>query len=213
MLSRAYKKAGVRVDAAFEQRIRSLCLDALEAAGFTRCGKEHVDWPMENGFHCWVSPNTARDSDRARVLPLVGVHVVPIMKLDATIEGAKYRRAVATYAINMGQLEDAADERAFAFSPEQSTEFIESEARRLADLYRGPGLQFARSIASYESLLPRLRELIPSLGGYPERTACCLCLMGRKEEARAFVEDFLSKEEDYFRGFAVPFLKMLNEGG
>jgi hypothetical protein len=27
------------------------------------------------------------------------------------------------------------------------------------------------------------------------------------------VEDFLPKEKEYFGGFAVPFLKMLDEGG
>jgi hypothetical protein len=57
--------------------------------------------------------------------------------------------------------------------------------------------------------LPLLQERIEMLGAYPERVACCLYLMGRKDEARAFVEDFLPKNRDYFEGFAVPFLKKL----
>jgi hypothetical protein len=36
--------------------------------------------------------------------------------------------------------------------------------------------------------------------------------MGRREEARAFAEDFLSKETNYFCRFAVPFLKMIDAG-
>jgi hypothetical protein len=201
----------MRVDAAFKKRIHLQCLEALQAAGFTRYRTLDVDWPIEHGFHCWVSPNTALYPDRVKVFPLVGLHVVPIEKLWKKLTDRKYDRGVATYAINMGQLEGVADERAFAFGPEQSAEFIASEIRRLASLYAGAGLGFARSMASYEALLPRLRERISSLGAFPERTASCLHLMGRSAEARVFVRDFLVKEEDYFRAFAVPFLQMLDE--
>jgi hypothetical protein len=209
----SHEKASQRVDAAFEKRILFTLLDAMEAEGFTRYRKQDVDWPIHDGFHCWVGLNTAVQPDRVKVIPLVGLHVVSIMRLYTTLEGRKYDRGVATYAVNMGELEAAADERAFAFAPQQSQEFITSEAKRLAKLYAGPGREFARSIASYEALLPRLRERVPMLGGYPERVASCLYLMGRKEEVRASVESFLAEEADYFRGFAVPFLKMLNEGG
>jgi len=44
----------------------------------------------------------------------------------------------------------------------------------------------------------------------PERYATCLFLIGRKAEARSFVEEFLPKQTDYFEGFATPFLKMLD---
>lgn len=51
------------------------------------------------------------------------------------------------------------------------------------------------------------------LGAYPEKYANCLYLMGRKAEARAFVEEFLPTKRDYFEGFAIPFLGKLDEEG
>ena len=36
------------------------------------------------------------------------------------------------------------------------------------------------------------------------------CLMGRREEARTFVEDYARASPDYFAGFAEPFHEMLN---
>lgn len=196
-----------RVNAAFGKRISLLLLDALEAVGFTRYRKHDVDWPLHDGFQCWVSVGTAVRPDRVQVIPLVGLHVVPIMRLEASLEGRKYDRGVATYAVNLGQLESAADERAFAFAPEQSPAFIAAEAKRLAQLYAGPALEFARSIASYPTLLSRLQERVAMLGGYPERVACCLSLMGRTEEAREFVQDFFAKEPDYLGKFAAAFLQ------
>ena len=190
-----------------------MCLDALEAEGFTRYRKGDVDWPIENGFHCWVGLSVGLYPDRVKLLPNVGIHVVPIMRLYTSLEGRKYDRGVATYAANMGQLEAIADQRAFAFAPQQSAEFVSSECKRLARLYATAGLDFARSLASYEALLPRLQGLVPTLGGHPEQVASCLYMMGRKGEARAFVEDFLAKERDYFQSFATPFLKMLDDEG
>ena len=125
----------------------------------------------------------------------------------------KYNRGVATYAVNMGTVEAVADEWAFAFGPQQSEGFIDAECDRLARLYATGGLDYARSIASYEALLPLLQQRVDMLGAYPEKYASCLYLMGRKGEARAFVEEFLPKWRDYFEGFAIPFLEMLDEEG
>ena len=49
------------------------------------------------------------------------------------------------------------------------------------------------------------------LGGYPERVACCLYLMGRRANSHKFTIDFLAKEPEYFTGFAMPFLEMLKK--
>jgi hypothetical protein len=78
-----------RVNAALRKRILSNCLDALEASGFTRYRTGDVDWPIENGVHCWVGLNTGLYPDRVDLLPFVGLHVVPIMRLCATLEGRK----------------------------------------------------------------------------------------------------------------------------
>lgn len=203
-----------RCDAQFKKSVMLKMYDAFEAAGFTRFRKEDVDWPLHDGFHAWVGLNTGLYPDRVDITPNVGIHVVPIHKLYAIKGGkypCKYDRRVATYAINIGTLEAVGDERAFAFAPQQSEGFIQAECRRLAHIYATAGLDYARAIASYEALLPLLQENVDSLGGYPERVASCLYLMGRKQEARDFVEGFLARHRDYFEGFAIPFLAKLDE--
>jgi hypothetical protein len=205
-----------RCDAQFKKAVMLKVYDAFEAAGFTRFRKEDVDWPLHDGFHAWVGLNTALYPDRVDITPNVGVHVVPIHKLCAIKGGKypyKYSRGVATYAINIGTLDAVGDERAFAFGPQQSDAFIDAECKRLAHIYATAGLDYARSIASYEALLPLLQQYIDSLGLYPERVASCLYLMGRKAEAREFVVSFLDGHRDYFEGFAAPFLVKLDEEG
>jgi hypothetical protein len=171
-----------------------------------------VDYPMQNGFHCWTGLNTGLYHDHVSVNPFVGLHVVPLGKLRALVN-RKYDRSVATYAVGMGELPEARDERAFAFAPTQSEEFIKSEAQRLAHLYATVGLAYARSIASYEALLPLLQGRLEMLGGYPESVSSCLYLMGRLEEARDFVIAFREREPRYFDDFARAFLEMMDSGG
>lgn len=197
-----------RCDADFRRVVRLKCYDALERTGFTRYRKEGVDWPMENGFHCWVGLNTALEQDYVEINPFVGVHVVPVEKLWTTLKigryPGKYDRGVATYALHMGAL--ASKERIFRFTRQTD---ISAEADRLARLYLDVGVPYALSIGTYAQLLPLLRNRVPILGAYPERVASCLYLMGEKEEARDFVDDFLQDHRDYFEGFAVPFMEML----
>jgi hypothetical protein len=159
-------------------------------------------------FHCWVGLNTGLEKDHVQINPFVGVHVVPIEKLWTSEKSGKYPgkydRSHATYALHMGRL--APDETVFRFAPPMD---VDAGAARLAQLYSTVGLAYAKSIATYERLLPLLQERVEMLGAYPERVACCLYLMGRKVEAQAFVEDFLPKNREYFEGFAIPFLKKL----
>lgn len=207
----------MRSGAAFKKAILLECYDALERVGFTRFRKYDVDWPIHDGFHAWVGLGATLDSGRVDILPSVGVHVVPIERLWTSLKTGrwpgKYDRGHATYSVNMGTVEAVADERAFAFGPQQSEGFIASECDRLARLYATGGLDYARSIASYEALLPLFRKQINWLGAFPERYASCLYLMDRKAEARAFVEEFLAKKREYFEGFAIPFLNRLDEEG
>jgi hypothetical protein len=188
-------------DAAYKRLVLLKCYDALEAVGFTRFRKEGVDWPLQEGFHSWVGLNTGLSDDYVEINPFVGLHVVPIMRMYTSLEGRKYDRGVATYARHMGEL--APEEPAFHFTRQTD---VEAGAARLARLYAGAGSTYAKSIADYEQLLPLLQERIGMLGAYPERTAACLYLMGRKEEARTFVADFLRENHDYFAGFVGPFL-------
>lgn len=118
----------------------------------------------------------------------------------------KYDRGVATYGLHLGEL--APKERIFRFTRHTD---IAAEADRLARLYLDAGLPYALSIGAYAQLLPLLRSRVPMLGAYPERVASCLYLMGQKEEACAFVDEFLQDHRDYFEGFAVPFMEMLSD--
>lgn len=197
-------------DADFKKVVLLKCYDALALAGFTRFRKEGVDWPMEGGFHCWVGLNSGLEKERVGINPFVGVHVVQVEKfwtrLDLGRNAVKYSRGHATYAIHMGEL--VPHEPVFEFTRHTD---IAAEANRLACLYSDIGLSYALSIGTYERLLPLLRERVSMLGAYPERVASCLYLMGRKEEASSFVEGFLQGHCAYFEGFAVPFLRMLDD--
>jgi hypothetical protein len=204
-----------RCDSAFKKRILLKCYDALEVVGYTRYRKAEVDWPLDDGFHGWAGLNTGLYSDRLSINPFVGIHSVPIEKMHEMKGGkypSKYRRTTATYAVHIGELDGAKDEIAFVFGPQQSEGFIDSEVKRLATLYATVGMDYARSIASYDVLLPLFEERLDRLGGYPESYASCLYLMGRKAEARAYVERFTCQSlPDYLIGFAEPFLAMLDD--
>jgi hypothetical protein len=203
-----------RCDSAFKKRVLLKCYDALEAVGYSRHRKAEVDWPLAGGFHGWVGLNTGLHKDRLNINPFVGIHSMPIHKLWYRLAGQSYPGRygrTATYALHMGELDGAKDEPAFAFSPVQSEGFIDSEIERLAALYATVGMDYARSIASYDALLPLFAEMLGRLGGYPEKYACCLYLMGRKAEAQTYIKEFTSPAlPDYFEGFAEPFLKMLD---
>jgi hypothetical protein len=203
-------------NAAFRDVIVDRCLMALAARGFDRFRKNDVNLHLHDGFYCWVGLNQGLYPDRLWIEPFVGIHTEPIARLYASLDNGKYavkyNRGVATYAVHMGELEDAKDEFKFAFTPQQSDAFVQSEMDRLADLYATVGLTYAKSIASFEALLPLLKERVPMLGGYPQRVASCLYLMGRKSEARTFVENFLPDHRPVFEGFAIPFLEMLENG-
>lgn len=200
-------------DGSFRDQTVDRCINALLSVGFNRFRKKSVNWSIHDGFYCWVGLNQGLYSDRLCIEPFVGIHVEPIARLYAKLDNGKYAikydRGVATYAIHMGELGAAKEEPAFAFTPQQSEKFRQAEAERMAQLYLTAGLPFSESIASYEALLPLLRKRVPMLGGYPQRVACCLYLMGRKDEAREFVVEFLLTNREVFEGFAVPFLAML----
>lgn len=200
-------------DREFKQRILLMCYEALENSGFTRFRKYQVDYPIRDGFHCWVGLSAALYPDRIDLIPNVGVHVVPVEKLVCDFEqgpyAVKYDRGIATYAINIGQLDSCGDQRAFAFAPEQSSSFISTECERLARLYLVEGVKYAKSISRFEKLAPLLNERVSSLGGNPERYAACLYLMNRRNEAIDFLKSFPDQYKEYIDGFAAPFLAKL----
>jgi hypothetical protein len=131
------------------------------------------------------------------------------MREVASLEGKKYQiGSVATYAIHLGEL--CPTESAFDFHGPAD---VDVESTRLAQLIAGTGVPYMRSLASFEALLPLLEGRVSSLGGYPERYAMALRLLGRFDAARTFVRD---RQNEYstrdmsiqqsFDRFAVPFL-------
>jgi hypothetical protein len=190
-------------DAAFKQLVRLRCYDALERNGFIRFRREGVDWPLEDGFHCWVGLNTGLYEEYVQINPFVGVHAVPVERFWNRISGQKYDRGSATYAIHIGKISPHVG--VFRFTRDTD---IDAEAERLALLYVDVGLPFAKAIASYDALLPLLVKRSESLGAYPYRVAACLYLTGRFADARFFIEDFMDRHPRYIETFAVPFLAL-----
>jgi len=195
--------------AEFRKSVIKKCCEELANLGFDRYRMYNCDLQLDGNFHCWVGLNTGLHTTSMEIGPFVGIHAVEVDKL-AALDGIKYLRSVATYAVHLGTLDCAKEERAFFFQPEWSEAILTSEARRLAQLYASCGVQFARSIASYDALLPLLEERLSWLGGYPERVAACLYLMGRKDCAREFTQSFLAAKPAYFERFARPFLNLLS---
>lgn len=196
---------GRRCDAAFRQAVLRKCYDALSVAGFVRFRKGGLDWPLHGGFHCWVGLDSVLEPEHLAINPFVGVHVVTIMKFCAALERGKYHRSVSTYALDMGELKSR--EPIFRFTRHSD---IDAVVARLVRLYKSAGLAYARSIGNYESLLPLLQSRVGMLGQYPQRTAACLYLMGRKDEARSFTETILARHRGHLEAFAVPFMELLD---
>jgi hypothetical protein len=205
------KEKFIRVDRLFKKHVRDTCLVALADAGFVRYRKDCVDWPLRSGFFCWTGLNDGQYADRIEVNPFVGVHVVQLEQLWTALVGQKYPGQYgrsASYAVHMGELPLANEEKAFHFT---LTTDVKGEAKRLAQCYVNFGLPYAKSIANYDALLPLLKSRADMLGAYPERVACCLYLMGNVDEAKTFTKGFLKKEPEYFERFAIPFLDKLKK--
>jgi len=192
-------------DAAFQKPVLLKCHDALSAAGFLRFRRQSVDWPFEAGFRCWVGLDTVLKKDHLAIHPFVGVHVVPIMKSYTALRYRKYSGTVSTCALDTSELKTHGPPFRFTRHPD-----VDAVVARLVRLYTRVGFVYAKSIANYQLLLPLLRSRVGKLAEYPERTAACLYLMGRKDEARSFTEKFLAQHRDYCDGFAVPFTEMLD---
>jgi hypothetical protein len=183
-------------NAAFKKEILQICYEELTLVGFVRFRKWDIDLPLDEMFNCWVGLNTGLYQTHVQISPFVGIHAVEIERMCAALSGNagdKYNRAIATYPVHMGELEPA--EQVFQFSTETDNR---AAARRLAQLYATSGLQFAKSIVSYDALLPLLESRVKMLGGYPQRVTSCLYLMGRGEEALSFARTLAAERPEYF---------------
>jgi hypothetical protein len=203
----------VKCDAQFKKHVLDCCYQSLQNVGFRRRRKHDADWPLSPAFTAWVGLNTGLYSDRLEINPYVGVHAPEVEKLRMKLSGLQYpgrSGPSATYAKNIGELDAAKQERVFSFQAHLTEEDIGAEAKRLARLLQTTGLAYSKSIASYETLLPLMRERVGMLGGYPQRVCCCLHLMGLRSEARAFAEHLSREEPEALGSFAAAFIEFLD---
>ncbi len=181
--------------AKFRDEAAKACLLSLEKKGFTRHSKGWVDFPFNDEFFRWVGLNTGLNADFARFNPFIGIHAPKINKLCAKLESRSYSRSVATYARHIAQINP--DVREIKFRVDED---VEKEADYLASAVSDAIATFSRSIASYEELCPLLKGRLHWLGGFPERYACCLHLLGKNREAIDFVQKFSGENPVCFDG-------------
>ncbi|HWT99689.1 MAG TPA: hypothetical protein VN229_18795 [Terriglobales bacterium] len=193
-----------RANAAFRDFAIDQCCARLEQTGLRRHakGSGSLFAPINDAFQYWVGLNSGLYLTRVSLTPHFGVHVPQLDELVAEIRKSsepkrKYDKRIATYTRAHTQLIKSPPQLDFA-----PAEDIEDSLERLVNLSTQVGLPFARSIASYEALLPLLRERVSMLGGYPERVACCLALMGQAEKALDFLREFAATDS-HGKRFAV----------
>lgn len=199
----------------FVRIVEDACESALISVGFKRLRRGTIVHEISAAFWGWVGLNKGIHGDMIRINPFVGVHAVEVMKLCAQLENSKYvKGAYATYAIHLGELLPEAP--TFEFHREVA---VDEEAGRLAACIVEAGLNYMRSISSYEVLLPLIATRMPMLGGYPERYAAALYLSGKPEIACDFVRGVLNSGGELakfaspsFTRFGENFLEM-NQGG
>lgn len=172
------------------------CEDALVRHGFKRLRRHSVAWAFSPDFLGWIGLNVGNYPTHVQINPFVGIHCVPLMKLYKESSENKYQPKkyqlgrYATYAVHLGEV---CDEGLGGFIFPEGAD-IEPVAEELAVAVREHGVPYMQTLTSYEALLPLLRGREPMLGGYPERVAVCLMVLGRQAEALAYLD---AKLEEY----------------
>jgi hypothetical protein len=145
---------------------------------------------ISTDIYGWVGLNRSKTGNTWRINPFVGLHCVSIMRLWyelASHRKLKYLRGqTATASLHLGELAPNVD----GFSFEQSQP-PESEARRLAEAIIEFGVPWMRENANLEALLSLFRRKEEMLGGYPERIAVVLFLLGRFNEVSDYLDSRL----------------------
>ncbi|MCC5641176.1 hypothetical protein LC593_36305 [Nostoc sp. CHAB 5844] len=190
--------------------ITSLVIKELEYLGQKKIGSGRAVVDIGDGFYSWSGLICAVKNDRVELTANVGVHVAPIemmwTKLKTGRHVTAYSRGIATYAVPIASLRPGII-LVYRAELRHASEVVSKVAENINTV----GLEFARSIGNYDALLPYLQGRLKMLGAYPEKAACCLLLMNRPAEAYDFVNEFNSKNPDYFEGFYYNFINLLSE--
>jgi hypothetical protein len=165
------------------------CIAALTPLSIRKVRPGIAVFRIDAHFLGWLGFNQRADQSFARIYPNFGVHCVPIEEALCKARNHTYRAgAVATLSYPLG----VACPNVEQFVVE-SGEQVADEAARLALAIRTCGVSFVRGLASYQELLPRLREHVGSFGGYPERYAIGLYLTGKRQESLAFLRELIEE--------------------
>lgn len=176
----------------FIDEVELACNLALASSGFYFPRRSTRLFPIAADTYGWVGLNRYKVGDTWWINPFIGLHCVPIMRLWYELD--TYRKPkyllgqTATAALHLGEL--APDIDGFHFEQGHPPE---DEARRLADAVVAFGMPWMRENANLEALLGLFREKEEMLGGYPERIAVVLFLLGRFNEMSDYLDVQLHK--------------------
>lgn len=170
------------------KEVDKACYNALAELG-VRVKYDLGNWPIDEYFSGWIGLNKGVHPTFVRVNPHVGIHCVAVMKLVAEAKGDKYRKGeYSTSGCYLGAL--CPDVMQFIFESEAD---LIPEATRLAETIGQYGMPYIHSLASYDALLPRLREEVDGIGGGAEKYAAALYLSGDIQGAFNFIDEQIKK--------------------
>lgn len=142
--------------------------------------------PIDENFLGWVGMNIASNAGMLEINPFVGIHCSEIFRTKSSITKKKYPKGeTATFAIHLGEI--CPEVRAFHFYSSEP-ESVRVEAERLVATIVKFGVPYMHSIASYNKLIPLLKERVDMLGGFPESYAIALFKNNELEKCVEFLE-------------------------
>ncbi|WP_309687963.1 hypothetical protein [Stenotrophomonas sp. SORGH_AS_0321] len=166
-------------------------------------------------FQGWVGLNSGLYLDNVTITPALGIHCAPLMRLCCALKEKPYKISEsATFAYSLSTIKR--DVEPFIFMSEEDVVRV---AERLASTI-AQCAPFMRDFASYEAIASISETRSAMLGGYPEQAAVALYLMGRADEARAWLakqlERFSAMEpatSEPFERFATKLLHLIDTQG
>jgi hypothetical protein len=171
----------------FIDQVGIACNSALASVGFQIPRRTTRLIPISDDLYGWVGLNRYKAGDAWRINPFIGLHSVSVMRRWFELSTRPKLRylfgEVATAAVHLGEL--APDIDGFCFEQAQP---LDDEARRLADAVVKHGLPWMHEHASLEALLVLFKEREEMLGGYPERIAVALFLLGRYADLAEYLD-------------------------
>jgi hypothetical protein len=180
----------------FLNRVDSACDQAFKTYGFQSRRRGSPLLPIGEDFYGWVGLNRYNRSGYLQLNPFVGLHCIPMMRIWYGIDDRLDKRfagRTATFAFHMGEI--APHVEVFIFRDDAN---VEAEAARLAHCVHEFGVPWMKQHATLEAILPLLKSREAMLGGYPELIAIAMYLLGRHDEAIAYLD---SKREEFL---AIP---------